>query len=152
MNKEAKKLSPKEDKFSRLVAEGMTPTEAYRETYTVGPTTKAETVHQSASRIHRRPHVYARIAELRAIGAQMAGMTLEGHLNDLKILRDRAAAAEQFAAAITSEVNRGKAAGLYTERHEVRGQITAGPTTIRLVGPGGEDQDGADESAADVDC
>lgn len=45
-----------------------------------------------------------------------AQVTLEGHLRDLKIVRNMATTAGQFGAAITAEVNRGKAAGLYVER------------------------------------
>lgn len=50
-------------------------------------------------------------------------MTLQGHLDDLKRLRDAAAGAEQFSAAIKAEIARGKAAGLYTDKIDLSGGI-----------------------------
>lgn len=44
-------------------------------------------------------------------------LTLEGHLATLAELRDEAREAKQFSAAINAEGLRGKARGLYVERH-----------------------------------
>lgn len=46
-------------------------------------------------------------------------LTLESHLARLEELSRRAEEAEQFGPAITAETNRGKAAGLYTDRVDV---------------------------------
>ena len=63
-------------------------------------------------------------------------MSLETHLEALRALRDKAADAGQYGAAIAAETNRGKAAGLYTEKHELTG-ANGGPvqtvTRIELV-------------------
>ncbi len=45
-------------------------------------------------------------------------MTLEGHLRALAELRDKAKAANQFGAAITAEIARGKASGVHIEKSE----------------------------------
>ncbi len=72
-----------------------------------------------ASRLATNGNVLARLAELRKPVTKAAQVTLEGHLRDLKIVRNMATAAGQFGAAITAEVNRGKAAGLYVERRVI---------------------------------
>ena len=69
-------------------------------------------------------NIVARLAELRAPVVKAAQVTLEGHLRDLNVLRDTAAEAGQYGAAITAEVNRGKAAGLYVERRSSRNETT----------------------------
>lgn len=60
--------------------------------------------------------VMSRVQKLRDAAAHEAQVTLEGHLNKLAELRDQSVEAGQFSAAITAEISRGKAAGLYTER------------------------------------
>jgi phage terminase small subunit len=76
-----------------------------------------------ANRMLKDANVAARIAELRAPVIEEAGLTLEGHIRKLAALRDAAENAEQFSAAITAEVNRGKVAGFYTERVEHSGEL-----------------------------
>ena len=77
-----------------------------------------------ASRLATNGNVLARLAELRKPVTKAAQVTLEGHLRDLKVLRDTAAEAGQYGAAITAEVHRGKAAGLYVERRSSRNENT----------------------------
>lgn len=50
-----------------------------------------------------------------------AQFTLEEHLNALKKLRDDAAMANQFSAAITAEVNLGKVSGFYIDKSKYVG-------------------------------
>lgn len=72
----------------------------------------------NASRLTRNDKVASRVAELQARAATKAVMTLEGHLTDLQDLRDKAARAKQFGAAIAAEVARGKASGVHIEKSE----------------------------------
>jgi phage terminase small subunit len=72
-----------------------------------------------ASKLLADPRVSSAIRLRTSKVAQQAGLSLESHLNSLKALRNRAVAAEQFGPAVTAEVSRGKAAGLYVERHRV---------------------------------
>lgn len=66
--------------------------------------------------------VRARVDEIRQPVVERAQITLESHLSDLKMLRDRALEAEQYSAAISAEVSRGKASGLYTDKVEHSGK------------------------------
>jgi len=65
------------------------------------------------------PHVATYVNELYQEMARKYEVTYEGHVRDLGDLRDRAAANNQFSAAISAETNRGKVGGLYVDRKEV---------------------------------
>tara|TARA_R100001198_G_C5119613_1_gene143022 strand:- start:46 stop:555 length:510 start_codon:yes stop_codon:yes gene_type:complete len=69
--------------------------------------------------IGKFPHVAAYISELQRELAKKYEVTYEGHVRDLGDLRDRAAANNQFSAAITAEKHRGQVGGLYIDRKEV---------------------------------
>jgi len=111
-------LTPQQEAFAQAVASGLSQSDAYRKAYKVKPTTKLETSQANASRLMADSKVSARVAELRAPVAAKAQITLEGHLDDLKTLRDAALKAEQYSAAISAEVARGKAAGVHVEKTE----------------------------------
>ena len=111
-------LTPQQEAFAQAVASGLSQSDAYRKAYKVKPTTRLETSQANASRLMADSKVSARVAELRAPVAAKAQITLEGHLDDLKTLRDAALKAEQYSAAISAEVARGKAAGVHVEKTE----------------------------------
>lgn len=115
---EVMSLTPQQEAFAQAVASGLSQSDAYRKAYKVKPTTKLETSQANASRLMADSKVSARVAELRAPVAAKAQITLEGHLDDLKTLRDAALKAEQYSAAISAEVARGKAAGVHVEKSE----------------------------------
>jgi phage terminase small subunit len=69
--------------------------------------------------IGKFPHVASYISELQRELAKKYEVTYEGHVRDLGDLRDRAAANNQFSAAITAEKHRGQVGGLYIDRKEV---------------------------------
>lgn len=75
---------------------------------------------QVAHRLLTNADIEARIADLRAPIATEAGLTLASHLEELERLRDAAKGANAYGPAVSAEVARGKAAGLYTEKREVR--------------------------------
>ena len=60
-----------------------------------------------------------RIQHLQEMGAMKAGLNLSTHLTDLKDIRDGAMRNGAWSAAVTAEVSRGKAAGLYINRSEL---------------------------------
>lgn len=122
-SKKAPKLTPKQERFAQLVASGETGAGAYRKTYAVRKGTKPETVHQSACRLLADPNVSARVEELRKPVIRKAQVTLEGHLDDLKRLREEARKKGQLSAAISAEVARGKASGVHVEHHRHSGAI-----------------------------
>jgi len=65
------------------------------------------------------PNIANYINELRTELTKKYEVSYEGHLRDLGELRDRAAANNQFSAAINAETHRGKVGGLYVDRKEV---------------------------------
>jgi phage terminase small subunit len=81
-------------------------------------TVKPATIKRKASELMGNGTITATLAYLRAPAVKAAQMTLEAHLADLKVLRDKAAETGQFSAAISAEIARGKAAGLAIEKTE----------------------------------
>ena len=69
--------------------------------------------------IGKFPHVANYINELRLDLSKKYEITYENHIRDLGDLRDRAAANNQFSAAINAEKHRGQVGGLYVDRKEV---------------------------------
>jgi phage terminase small subunit len=65
------------------------------------------------------PIVKDRIHELQTKAADKAVLTLKNHLEDLKDIREGAVRNGAWSAAVTAEVARGKAAGLYVTRSEL---------------------------------
>jgi len=59
-----KKLTPKKLHFARCIASGMSQSDAYREAYTVRPSTTAASVHTCASRIAGDVEVSLRVQHL----------------------------------------------------------------------------------------
>lgn len=76
-----------------------------------------------------KPDIAAAIAKAQAEVAVTAGLTVESHLERLAELAKAAAAANQYAAAITAETNRGKAVGFYVDRRQVTGK-DGGPLQV----------------------
>ena len=91
--------------------------EAYRRAYDC-ESASAATIKREASRLLDNPTIATTLTALRAPVIQAAQVTLAGHLNDLASLRDKAADAGLYSAAISAEIARGKAAGVYIERIE----------------------------------
>jgi hypothetical protein len=111
-------LTPKQERFAQLVAEGKTQADAYRGAFDVGVNTKAETIQKRASELMSSGEVSGRVDELRKPIIEAVGITLESHLKDLMTLRNLAVKNNQINAAITAEIARGKAAGVSTDRVE----------------------------------
>lgn len=108
-------LTPKQEAFCLAYLKTGNASEAYRQAYAAA-NMKPGSINVNASKLLSSAKVALRLEELRGPAVAAAQMTLESHLADLKMLRDKALEAEQFSAAITAETNRGKAAGLYTEK------------------------------------
>lgn len=111
-------LTPKQERFAQLVAEGKTQADAYRGAFNTKPTTKPETIQNSAYKLMADPVISARVDELRKPIIESVGITLESHLKDLMALRNLAVKNNQINAAISAEIARGKAAGVSTDRVE----------------------------------
>ena len=111
-------LTPKQERFAQLVAEGKTQADAYRGAYDVGANTKASTVIKRAGELMTNGAITGRVEELRKPIVEAVGITLESHLKDLMTLRNLAVKNNQINAAITAEIARGKASGVSTDRVE----------------------------------
>jgi hypothetical protein len=111
-------LTPKQERFAQLVAEGFNLSDAYRQAYDATKM-KPESVNREAKAVMDNPKIASRVNELREPVIQKTQLTLEKHLNDLMMLRNKALIDGKIAAAITAEVARGKAAGVHVERTHV---------------------------------
>lgn len=114
-------LTPKQEVFAQAVVTGVNQSDAYRAAYKVRPGTLLSSINVAASKMMSEPKVAQRVAELREPVVKRAQMTLESHLDDLMRLRNMAVAGKQYAAAISAETARGKAAGLYIDKLAVSG-------------------------------
>ncbi len=111
-------LTNKQDKFAQGVASGMTGADAYRAAYSADKM-KAETIHAKASILMKKDMVRARVEELRKPILEAVGLTLAVHLSRLDDLSRGAEKIDSYGPAISAEVSRGRAAGLYVDRLEV---------------------------------
>ena len=125
-------ITSQQEKFAQCVASGMTQSDAYREAYDVKPTTKAASVNQQASVLMADLNIASRVEEIRQPIVEAAQLTLDSHLSDLKGLRNMATKQKQFSAAISAEVARGKASGLYVD-------IVKSSVTTRTLDPLSDD-------------
>ena len=108
-------MTQKQERFCAEYVKCGNAAEAYRSAYKCEKM-KPESVWSLASRLMSNVKVMSRVQELRDAAAKEAQVTLEGHLEDLRRLRDIAVEEGQLSAAITAEISRGKAVGLYTDK------------------------------------
>lgn len=126
-------LTPKQEAFAQAVATGKTQADAYRLAFNATKM-KAATIQQSASRLMADRKVSARVEELRKPVVEAVQVTLEAHLRRLEELSKKAEDEGKYAAAVTAEIARGKASGLYVEKAELTGK-NGGPITHANVTP-----------------
>jgi len=124
-------LTPKQEAFAQAIAKGASASEAYREAFDVAADTKIATINNSAYKLTSKPDISARIDQLKAEVAERTKITLQGHLEALGSLRNLAAKKGQYAAAITAEIARAKAAGILVDR--VENSITVNSITRKIV-------------------
>ena len=108
-------LTPKQEKFAQEVASGKSQAQAYRVAYDAD-NMKDESIWSKASELMAIGKVSSRVEEIRKPIVESAQLTLEQHLSDLLRLREEAVKDSKWSAAITAEMGRGKAAGLYVNK------------------------------------
>lgn len=116
-------LTPKQEKFARLVASGKSQAEAYRQSYDTDPENE-ESIWEGASRVAANSNVSARINEIRSKLDDEARVTLTEHLAELKRLRDKADRMDEMNACIKAEELRGKASGIYVTKTEIKADVS----------------------------
>jgi hypothetical protein len=109
-------MTPREEKFARLLVQGVSQSEAYRIVSPNSKNWKPDSVHQNASKLSAK--VQPRVRELQEIARDRAILTLEDHMKELEELRNQAKKTETWAAAISAEVKRGELMGFYVARSE----------------------------------
>lgn len=117
-----RKCNAREERFAQLVAGGMSQSEAFRIANPGARQWIDKTVHAKASEMAARPRVRARIDEMLAQSAQQVVFTLADHLRNLETISKAALLAEDFSAAASAEVARGKASGFYVQKTEITGK------------------------------
>lgn len=109
------RLTAKQESFCIAYIETGNASEAYRRVYSAEKM-KPETVNRKAKDLMDNGKIAARLAEIRQPVVDAAQITLQSHLQRLAELSEAAEEQGQFSAAITAETNRGRVAGLYTEK------------------------------------
>lgn len=133
-------LTPKQERFCQCIADGMSQADAYRNAFDVKPTTKPETVQESASRLMKDPKVSARVAFLREALAEKAIWTREDSarvLSEIALGHDEQGKTSDRVAAV-KELNamHGFNAAIKTELTGSNGEpLQAMPVLIELVAP-----------------
>lgn len=115
-------LTNKQEAFAQAIVSGLNQSDAYRAAFDVRENTKLTSINVNASKMMSDANVMQRVAELRAPIVEAVGITLKGHLEDLLMLRDKALEANQINAAISAEVARGKAGGVWAVKIELTGK------------------------------
>lgn len=79
-----------------------------------------KTAYSAGGRLLKNVEVAAAVAKRQERASAKADLTLDRHLANLNALRNKAMKAQQFSAAVSAEVSRGKAAGFYVDRTETK--------------------------------
>ena len=110
-------MTPKQEAFCLAYLETGNASEAYRRSYST-QAMAATSVNREAASLLRNPKITARLGELRSGAEVKAILTLEAHMNELRVLRDLAKQNGQYSAAIKAEELRGKLCKFYVDQRE----------------------------------
>jgi len=130
-------LTPKQEAFARFYVETGNASEAYRQAYDVGETTKAKTVWEAASRVLADGKVAARVMKLQDQARERTMVTLESITAELDENRSIAAKLDQPAAMNTATIGKAKLHGLLVEKTDNKhtGELTFTKIERRIVSP-----------------
>jgi|TARA_R110000765_G_scaffold87214_2_gene167338 phage terminase small subunit len=110
-------LNSKQKKFCREYLKGQTATDSAIKAGYTKDRKGAKT--QGSVLLNHNPMVRNYLIDLEITASQKDAISLENHLSTLHDLREEAKDQGQISAAITAEVHRGKAGGLYIDRREI---------------------------------
>lgn len=119
-------MTPKQEKFAQCIADGKTQADAYRAAFDVRPTTKAQTIQDSASKLRASPEVSQRVKELKAALANKALWTREDSVRALETAM-RIAEDKDNAAGLVAAVKELNAMHGYHEavKHEINATVAS---------------------------
>ncbi len=123
-------LTAQQFRFVSGLLDGMTATAAYRAAYDCSRM-KPESIWVAASRLRSDNKVALWLQHSKLISLESAGVTFDGHLGELNRLKHVSEASGNMGAAVQAEIHRGKAAGLYVEKHEHQHSIA--PDTLQAL-------------------
>lgn len=115
--KKHRPLSPRHKKFCTLYVQGLSGAEAARRSGFTKHKFGAKA--QGSALLRRNPLIRNHIIDLMRKEAERQNVSMQSHLTELSRLRDEAVDSGQISSAISAEISRGKAAGLYIEKKEV---------------------------------
>ena len=110
-------LNSKQKKFCKEYLKGQTATDAAVKAGYTKDRKGAKT--QGSVLLNHNPVVRNYLIDLEIAASERDAVSLETHLSTLHDLREEAKDQGQISAAITAEVHRGKAGGLYIDRREI---------------------------------
>ena len=125
-------LTPKQEKFCVEYVKCSNASEAYRVSYNAEKSTP-KSVNELASKLLANAKVASRVKELQAPAAERARITLDSHLDRLEALSIQSESARQFGAAISAEVSRGNAVGIYVDRVQVDGKVDINEVETKIA-------------------
>lgn len=130
----AENLTARQEAFARLIVEGKTASEAYREVYKPKKSTKDETIWKEACCLKKNPKVSARIAFLNTKAASESIITSQEVLENIsKIARQEKTDPKGQAVVLRANELMGKHYGLFEENLNLKQNI---PTIIKVVRSG----------------
>ena len=117
-----KPLTPQQDKFARLVAEGYSQSDAYRKAYNVKKTTSTKSINVEASRLMSNPSVSLAVKELsnkieERVVKEFSKSKIQ-ILEELEKLKDIAMNSDDIREARANIVEQAKLLGYYIEKVE----------------------------------
>ena len=110
-------LNSKQKRFCKQYIKGQTATESAIKAGYTKDRKGAKT--QGSVLLNHNPVVRNYLIDLEIQASEKEAVSLENHLSTLHDLREEAKDQGQISAAITAEVHRGKAGGLYIDRREI---------------------------------
>jgi phage terminase small subunit len=119
------KLTSKQENFCHAFIELGNASDAYRAAYDADEMLP-NTINRKAHDLINNGKIAARIEELRAPVVERVRITLESHLDELERLKEIALQKDNINAALTAEMGRAKAAGLYVTKVESKTERTRG--------------------------
>ena len=109
-------LTPQQYAFVQGILDGKSATEAYRAAYDCSKMAQTS-VWVASSELKRHPKVSVWVREARKAKLGTAVLTIDSHMQELERLREIALETGNVGAAVQAEQLRGKATGIYIERH-----------------------------------
>ncbi len=119
-------LTPQQVRFVELLLSGKTASDAYRGAYDCSNMANTS-IWTEAARTAGNPKISLWLGAARKAGLGAARVTYESHVTELERLREIALETGNVGAAVQAEQLRGKAAGQYVERVEIKGDGLRSP-------------------------